>query len=68
MVEPHEAKRRTNFCDNCLYWVNSTDKLVTGECRRNAPSPKTGWYESYWPMTCYDDWCGEHEPMLEPTK
>jgi len=66
MVESHEAKRRTDFCDNCIFWVNRQSRFNTGECRRHAPSPMTGCEEStYWPTTASDDWCGDYSPMLE---
>lgn len=49
-------------CSNCNFWWNE-------ECRRYAPKPAAsfsgdGWM-SDWPATDADDWCGEHQFVVE---
>lgn len=58
-------------CDKCRYWrfLRELEKHVgVGECRRHAPVVKTpenvstGLRYAEWPLTMFDDWCGEFEP------
>jgi len=53
-----DAEDDGNCCGNCYFWFKQ-------ECRFNAPQSRTEpnkW--AYWPMTAYEDWCGEYEEDL----
>lgn len=60
-----------NICQRCKWWDDRhIAKGGATICRRHAPRPKTtrseedpdtGVGTSYWPITEYDDWCGEWE-------
>ncbi len=68
-------------CFDCRFWRNK-DEHEYGECRRHAPQPVIGkqaeeWSnmapgpEDYdrtpwWPMTHWEEWCGEHQIRLDP--
>jgi hypothetical protein len=59
-------------CEACRFWrtLPDDDEETFGQCRRSAPSPvyrkleDIGAEPSYgqWPLTYYEDWCGEFEP------
>jgi hypothetical protein len=55
----------TKTCSACKHW-KPTD--AAGECRRRAPQPVVlnvdddVKFESHFPITASDDWCGEFEP------
>ncbi len=67
-------------CSTCRFWERLADPDFNewGLCRRNAPVPfvttqaecetddsaenKAAW----WPRTIHNDWCGEHQPSVEP--
>lgn len=57
-------------CETCRFWryLRETEPHVgIGECRRYAPRPivveprNKGAYP-LWPLTMFDDACGEHQP------
>ncbi|MBK1815960.1 hypothetical protein JIN84_10040 [Luteolibacter yonseiensis] len=53
----------TRACEACAYWNSLGDD--TGECRRHAPQTiafevdEEVKFESMFPMTANDDWCGD---------
>lgn len=55
----------TKTCTSCKYW-NATDSSK-GECRRHAPQTvvfkvdEDVQFESSFPVTKSDDWCGDFE-------
>lgn len=57
-------------CWGCRFWEYLTEHMgvVTGECRRRAPTPDAG--SSYvrnhgvWPITRDKSWCGEFGPRI----
>ncbi len=57
---------KTAACGKCVYW-NSQDS-AKGECRRHAPQTvvfkvdEKVQYESTFPTTKAEDWCGDFEP------
>jgi hypothetical protein len=54
-------------CRDCLYWTFSRsidcerEEDVQAVCRRYPPTRIVNdvELEEYWPVTMYDDWCGE---------
>lgn len=55
-------------CATCRYWgghaVRTSDEK--GPCRRRSPTPFKADHpvndiHAEWPMTAFDDWCGEWE-------
>ncbi len=52
-------------CVKCRYWQPVT---ADGECRRRAPQAvvlnidEGTKFESHFPITAAEDWCGEFEP------
>ena len=68
---------KTTVCENCKFWneTGGTDEGLIGECRRNAPSPKTldGSPDTIirfaaWPAVGQAQWCGEYEKRPMETK
>lgn len=49
-------------CSNCNFWWEQS-------CRRYAPradASESNWEPvAYWPATDADDWCGEHQFVVE---
>jgi hypothetical protein len=64
--------RREESCGRCLWWKGeASDVNVPGECHRHAPAPKPAtqpeekvdWgYHVVWPLTFFDDFCGDFRP------
>lgn len=60
------TKIATRACGACAYWNSLGDE--TGECRRHAPQTiafevdEEVKFESMFPMTASDDWCGDFSP------
>ncbi len=49
-------------CEKCRFWepVTTNAKPVPfGRCRRYAPRQMMEHRDTDWPITDYDDWCGE---------
>lgn len=49
-------------CAGCAYW-KARRRPGTGECRRHTPTAiqdRDGDTWRTWPVTRYDDWCGEY--------
>ena len=64
------------ICLGCKFWMPDSETPNFGECRRNAPIPANELnpsenafrgqsYNTFWPMTFEDDWCGEHVQRVE---
>lgn len=64
-------------CGGCMAWYRMENQPEWGECRRNAPSPRTGPdssavygpfnFRGIWPYTRAVDFCHEYlEPMPMP--
>ena len=57
---------QTKTCEACKHWNASGEGH--GECRRHAPQAIAFTvadevkFESRFPTTQKDDWCGDHEP------
>lgn len=70
-------KRAIQLCESCKWWDSNEDGM-TGECKRNAPSPLLTDGENcdevativiHWPNTSKRDWCGEwtaNKPVDKP--
>ena len=74
----------TETCVNCRFWLVEKDDASWGQCRRNAPSPFAWidpdivhQYQDRelnpccftdWPGVSYEDWCGQHEILEEPSE
>ena len=58
------------MCSTCQFWEWDGGAAGVGECRRRSPRPfnteETGPDSKYvyWPSTCANDWCGEHEKKV----
>ena len=57
-------------CPTCIFWREHGLKIGTGECRVNPPTlvviedkdlSHGASYDSQWPVTDSDDWCGKWE-------
>ena len=54
-------------CATCRWWNGTPVEGAFGDCKRmpptafNAPLLKG----RRWPVTVFDDWCGEHAPKAE---
>lgn len=54
---------QSTACQKCAFWKPTVD--AKGECRRNAPQSvvfavdETTQFETRFPLTEADDWCGE---------
>jgi hypothetical protein len=54
-------------CNTCAYWSGRPDSS-DGGCRRKSPNSfheaasmiETELPMAFWPVTDFDDWCGEH--------
>jgi len=64
------------MCDTCRFWTRDYGRLTSesdAECRRHAPAPMlypnttldVAFPVAAWPITEADDWCGEHQAMLQ---
>jgi hypothetical protein len=61
-------------CKSCEFW-RKFGQTEDAECHRNAPPPsiksektaKKGnmWPSTVWPMTHFDQWCGEFQPKQD---
>jgi hypothetical protein len=58
-------------CGSCAYWdplsINEGD---LGYCRRHAPlvgKMRNETFQTVWPETFDDDWCGEHQARRAAT-
>ena len=58
-----------DLCVNCRHWRARNAESDLGTCHRYAPEPKTApageydveWTRAWWPITDFDDGCGEFE-------
>ena len=66
--EGTEVFREASQCSNCRFWRRSKTQRSIGHCRRNPPVIVDSFidreepdleFASCWPMTQYDEWCGE---------
>lgn len=48
-------------CASCRFWDREDPDDADGACRRHAPTRGKGSAAGIWPITAYDDWCGEHQ-------
>ena len=63
------SESEVDNCDNCRFWRGGDDPVELGHCHRHAPPAVTQEkpnedareYLGEWPVTVFDDWCGEWE-------
>lgn len=59
-----DMSRYDETCATCRFWQRYHLKLnhrTYGECRIRSMTIKGNW-----PITTFDDWCGEHQPIKPP--
>ena len=67
------ARFSLGTCPTCTFWREHGLKIGTGECRVNPPTlvvihdkdlSQGASYDSQWPITDSDDWCGKYESAI----
>ena len=53
-------------CETCAWWAaNVSTDSAHAECRKRAPIRLTNGRSARWPVTGFDDWCGEWREQSE---
>lgn len=52
-------------CFQCAYFHFSVPGATYGQCRADTPTANPETLKAQWPHVEKNDWCGNHEPVME---